>query len=143
MLNKTRVVTAVIMLIVLIPFIFLGGYFIYGLCAVLGFIGTYELVKMHNDKNNLPKILNYIVPLLSLAVVLVVMMADLVLKIDGFKFIIFSILLISVVLLISSLVYSELKVSDAFYYIGSILYGGASFGVVAAIRNIEVFSNQE
>ena len=53
MLNKTRVVTAVIMLIVLIPFIFLGGYFIYGLCAVLGFIGTYELVKMHNDKNNL------------------------------------------------------------------------------------------
>lgn len=143
MLNKTRVVTAVIMLIVLIPFIFLGGYFIYGLCGILGFIGTYELVKMHNDKNNLPKILNYIVPLLSLAVVLVVMMADLVLKIDGFKFIIFSILLISVVLLISSLVYSELKVSDAFYYIGSILYGGASFGIVAAIRNIEVFSMQE
>ena len=91
MLNKTRVVTAVIMLIVLIPFIFLGGYFIYGLCGILGFIGTYELVKMHNDKNNLPKILNYIVPLLSVAVVLVVMMADLVLKIDGFKFIIFSI----------------------------------------------------
>lgn len=143
MLNKTRVVTAVIMVIVLIPFIFLGGYFFYGLCAVLGLIGTYELVKMHNQKNSLPKILDYIVPVLSLALILVVMTSDLILKVDGHKFVIFSILLICVVLLMASLVYSELKVTDAFYYIGSILYGGASFAVVAALRNVDVFSTKE
>ena len=61
MLNKTRVFTAIGMVIVLVPFIFLGGYFIYGLCAVLAFIGTYELVKMHNRKYNLPKFLDFVV----------------------------------------------------------------------------------
>ena len=54
MLSKVRVITAIAMVIILIPFILLGGYFMYGLCAVLAFIGTYELVKMHNNKYNLP-----------------------------------------------------------------------------------------
>ena len=51
-----------------------------------------------------------------------------------------SILLITIVLLITSLVYSEVRVTDSFYYIGSILYGGLSFAVVAAIRNIDIYS---
>lgn len=140
MLNKTRVATAILMVIALVPFIFLGGYFIYGLCAILAFIGTYELVKMHNRKHNLPKFLDIIIPILSSSMVIVTMISTLLLKSNDHKFILFGILMIVIVLLITSLVYSEVKVTDSFYYIGAILYGGLSFAVVAAIRNIEVYS---
>ena len=139
MLSKERVFTAVAMVVILVPFILLGGYFMYALCAVLAFIGTYELVKMHNRKFNLPKVLDIVVPFLSFGMVIVAMFADLKLSIDGFKFIIFGLLLVAIVLLITSLIYSELKVTDSFYYIGAILYGGLSFAVVAAIRNIDLF----
>lgn len=139
MLSKVRVFTAIGMVIVLVPFILLGGYFMYGLCAALAFIGTYELVKMHNKKNNLPKALDIVIPILSCGMVVVSMFADLKLSIDGYKFILFGLLLIVIVLLITSLIYSEIKVTDSFYYIGAILYGGLSFAVVAAIRNIDLF----
>ena len=140
MLNKTRVITGICMVAILIPFIFLGGYFIYGLCSVLAFIGTYELVKMHNSKYNLPKFLNVIIPLLSVCMVIVTMISSLILKSNDYKFIIFGMLLIVTVLLITSLVYSEVKVTDSFFYIGSIIYGGLSFAVVASIRNIDLVS---
>ena len=100
MLNKTRVITAICMVLVLVPFMLLGGYFIYGLGAILALIGTYELVKMHNRKYNLPKALDLFIPLLSLALVAVIMVADKVLVADGHKYIIFSFLLIIVVLFI-------------------------------------------
>ena len=138
MLNKTRVITAICMVLVLVPFMLLGGYFIYGLGAILALIGTYELVKMHNRKYNLPKALDLFIPLLSLALVAVIMVADKVLVADGHKYIIFSFLLIIVVLLVVSMLYAELKVTDAFYYIGAIFYGGVSFAVIAALRNADV-----
>lgn len=143
MLNKTRVFTAICMVAVLIPFMFLGGYFMYGLCSVLAFIATYELVKMHNDKNKLPKFLNLIMPLLSVLLVAVTMITDLMLQSFDFKYILFGILLIVIVLLITSLVYSEVKVTDSFFFIGAIFYGGLSFAVIAAIRNIEILSVKE
>ena len=142
MLSKTRVFTAICMVIVLVPFIFLGGYFIYGLCAVLAFIGTYELVKMHNRKFNLPKFLDLVIPLLSSGMVIVSMIYNLVLNTDDYKFVLFGILLIVILLLIISLVYSEVKVTDSFYYMGAILYGGVSFAVVAAIRNVDIFTDK-
>lgn len=140
MLNKTRVITALFMGIIFIPIFFLGGYFVYALAALFAFVGTYELVKMHNNKNNLPKIFNYIVPVLSVVVVLTAMISDLILAINGLNYVLFCILLIVVALLISTLVYKELKVTDGFYYIGSILYAGASFAVIAALRNVNLYS---
>lgn len=140
MLNKTRVITALFMGIIFIPIFFLGGYFVYALAALFAFIGTYELVKMHNNKNNLPKIFNYIVPVLSVVVVFTAIISDLILAISGLNYVLFCILLIVVALLISTLVYKELKVTDGFYYIGSVLYGGASFAVIAALRNVDLYS---
>lgn len=141
MLNKTRVITAIFMGIVFIPFFFFGGYFIYALASAFAFLGTYELVKMHNSKNNLPSIFNIIVPILSAVLVLTTMVSDLIISINGVNYIVFCILVIIVALLVSTLVYKELKVTDGFYYIGSIFYAGASFAVIAALRNASVYSS--
>ena len=58
-------------MIVFIPFFFFGGYFIYALAAAFAFFGTYELVKMHNSKNNLPSIFNIIVTILHIPFVII------------------------------------------------------------------------
>ena len=103
MLNKTRVITAIFMGIVFIPFFFLGGYFIYALAAAFAFIGTYELVRMHNSKNNLPSIFNIIVPILSAVLVLTAMVSDLIITMNGINYIVFCIL---VIIILFAFVYS-------------------------------------
>lgn len=141
MLNKTRVVTAIWMALLLIPFLFLGGYFFFGLAAIAAYIATYELVKMHNQKYQLPNFITILIPLLSFFLVLVVMIAKMVLKTNGINYVIFGILVIFIVLLVIPLFYQQLKMSDAFYYIGSIIYGGASFAVIACLRNVDIVSS--
>lgn len=141
MLNKTRVVTAIWMALLLIPFLFLGGYFFFGLATIAAYIATYELVKMHNQKYQLPNFITILIPLLSFFLVLVVMIAKMVLKTNGINYVIFGILVIFIVLLVIPLFYQQLKMSDAFYYIGSIIYGGASFAVIACLRNVDIVSS--
>ncbi len=140
MLNKTRVITAIWMALLLIPFIFIGGYCFFGLAAVASYIATYELIKMHNHKYELPSFLTVLVPLLSFFLVIVVMIATMVLKTNGVNYVIFGLLVIMIVLLIVPLFYKQVRMSDAFYYIGSIIYGGASFAIIACLRNVNIVS---
>lgn len=141
MLSKTRVITAIWMACLLIPFLLLGGYFFYGLSIIFAYVATYELINMHNNKNNLPSFITKLVPLLSSIMVVVIMIADKVLKVNGVNYVVFSFLVIMILLLILPLFYKELKMTDGFFYIASIIYGGISFGVMALIRNIEINSS--
>lgn len=141
MLSKTRVITAIWMACLLIPFLLLGGYFFYGLSIIFAYVATYELISMHNNKNNLPSFITKLVPLLSSIMVVVIMIADKVLKVNGVNYVVFSFLVIMILLLILPLFYKELKMTDGFFYIASIIYGGISFGVMALIRNIEINSS--
>lgn len=138
MLNKTRVITAICMVLVLVPFMLLGGYFFYGLATILAFVGTYELTKMHNRKNNLPKKIDILVSILSSLLVIIIMISDILMIGNGYNYILFALLIVIVVLLIMSMLYAEIKVSDVFYYIGAIFYGGVSFAVIAALRNADI-----
>lgn len=140
MLNKTRVITAVWMALILIPFLFLGGYFFYGLGALIAYIATYELIKMHNEKHNLPSFLTYLLPCLSSCFVIVVMVSKMMLSVQGFNYILFSLLVIMVVLMILPLFYKEVKMTDGFFYIGAVIYGGVSFAIIASLRNINIYS---
>lgn len=141
MLSKTRVITAIWMACLLIPFLLLGGYFFYGLSIIFAYVATYELISMHNNKNNLPSFITKLIPLLSSIMVVVIMIADKVLKVNGVNYVVFSFLVIMILLLILPLFYKELKMTDGFFYIASIIYGGISFGVMALIRNIEINSS--
>lgn len=138
MLNKTRVITAIWMALLLIPFVFFGGYFFYGLAIVISYIATFELISMHNKKNNLPSFLTKLIPLMSSLLVAVVMIADKILVTNGVNYVIFSLVVIVILLLILPLFYKELKMTDGFFYIGSIIYGGLSFAVIAVIRNVRI-----
>ncbi len=140
MLNRTRVITAIWMALLLIPFLFFGGYFIFGLAAVAAYIATYELIKMHNHKYELPNFLTYLIPFLSFFLVIVVMVAKMILKTNGINYVVFGLLVVVIVVLILPLFYNQLKMTDGFYYIGSIIYGGISFAIIASLRNVDVIS---
>ena len=142
--SKKRVITAIVMGVVIIPFLFLGGYFFYGLMAFLGAISTFEIVRMYNNsKGNKPIILNFLMPLFSLILIILIMVSDYLHINNGIKIIVFSALVIITFLLIISLLYKEISVSDSFFYIGSIIYGGIPFGLMGVIRNSSVFMEKE
>ena len=141
--SKKRVITAIIMGLIILPFIFFGSYFFFGLLAILSFIATLELVRMHNEKRELPKILNYTIPCFSPLLVLLAMIASLINYQNGIKILIFGLVVIVVFLLILTLFFKELKVTDGFFYIGSILYGGLSFSLMGIVRNASIYSTKE
>lgn len=133
--SKKRVITAIVMGLVIIPFLFFGGYFFYGLLALGAYVATYELIKMHNEKYELPGLLNFLVPLFSMCLVILTMIIDMADFSKAIRLILYALVILIVFLLIISLIYKELKVTDSFYYIGSILYGGLSFALMGVIRN--------
>ena len=67
---KQRVITAILMAIVFIPFFFLGGWFITFLFSILSYIAMYELITMYQSKKNIPNVCKYILVLLCCLVVL-------------------------------------------------------------------------
>ncbi len=141
--SKKRVITAIILGLVLIPFIFFGGYFFFGLLAILAFLGTYEVVKMHNEKRNIPVIFNYVVPSFSLVFVLLMMLVKLTNYLSLMKILIFGLVICFIFILVVSLLYKELKITDGFFYIGSIFYAGLSFGLMGIIRSSNIITEHE
>ena len=57
---KKRVITGFFMGVVMIPIIYLGGWFMLGLAAVLAYVATNELIKMHASMRGFSKRYQYI-----------------------------------------------------------------------------------
>lgn len=68
---KQRTITAVIMFVVLVPLLYLGGWFFTCLGMVLSYIAGYELLKMMEKEDRTFKRLKYVVPLYNALLVLI------------------------------------------------------------------------
>ena len=68
---KQRTITAVIMFVVLVPLLYLGGWFFTGLGMVLSYVAGYELLKMMEKEDRTFKRLKYVVPLYNALLVLI------------------------------------------------------------------------
>ena len=49
---KTRIISAIVAGVIIIPLLTLGDYFIFGLCAFFTIVGTYEVVHCAKKKYN-------------------------------------------------------------------------------------------
>lgn len=134
-MNKTRVITGIFMAIIGIPILILGGYFIYAGAIVFSFIGTYEIVKMHNSKHNYSKLLQFIIPIFSSLLVVLLMLYNTTNQFYSLKYFIFYLLLVSLFLFSLPLFIKEMKITDGFFYLSSILYAGCGIGLIASLRN--------
>lgn len=135
---KQRIITGFFLGVFLIPLIYLGGWFMYGLSIVLSYVATFELVKMYTEKKNLSNRFKFVIPLFS---VLLVALAGLIFRCpDLFDItdIVFSLIVTFSLLLIGSLFNGQLKTSDVMMFFGFILYGGLGIFMAFSARNIEV-----
>lgn len=129
---KKRVITGIVMALVLVPVLWLGGWYLSITATILAYIATYELLKMHTEKRNICKKYQYILPLFSAMLVLLGSFSILLPKYFATSDLIYSLLVIFVLLLVFSLFNKELKVTDIMLFYAFILYSG--LGIYMAIR---------
>ena len=128
---KERVISAIIALIIIVPFVLLGGVYFNVSVAILGTIGLWELLRV---KENIPSIIKIIAYVLFL-----------MLLVYGYTFtgkiylMNFTFVVISFIILFSSLlVYNDRKkysVEDVFYILAAIIFLSAAFNLFIVIRS--------
>ena len=128
---KQRVITAILMAIVFIPFFFLGGWFITFLFSILSYIAMYELITMYQSKKNIPNVCKYIIPLFSSMIVLFSSFATA-------EDIIYVLLVELMFLLILPIFNKKIEMKDVIFFIFGIIYSGISFAIIVTVRNIEM-----
>ena len=128
---KQRVITAILMTIVFIPFFFLGGWFITFLFSILSYIAMYELITMYQSKKNIPNVCKYIIPLFSSIIVLFSSFATA-------EDIIYVLLVELMFLLILPIFNKKIEMKDVIFFIFGIIYSGISFAIIVTVRNIEM-----
>ena len=128
---KQRVITAILMAIVFIPFFFLGGWFITFLFSILSYIAMYELITMYQSKKNIPNVCKYIIPLFSSIIVLFSSFATA-------EDIIYVLLVELMFLLIIPIFNKKIEMKDVIFFIFGIIYSGISFAIIVTVRNIEM-----
>lgn len=128
---KQRVITAILMAIVFIPFFFLGGWFITFLFSILSYIAMYELITMYQSKKNIPNVCKYIIPLFSSIIVLFSSFATA-------EDIIYVLLVELMFLLILPIFNKKIEMKDVIFFIFGIIYSGIGFAIIVTVRNIEM-----
>ena len=132
---KQRVITAILMAIVFIPFFFLGGWFITFLFSILSYIAMYELITMYQSKKNIPNVCKYIIPLFSSIIVLFSSFAtaeDIIYGFNKVKNVLNS------ALLILPIFNKKIEMKDVIFFIFGIIYSGIGFAIIVTVRNIEM-----
>ena len=129
---KERLISAFIALLLIIPFLLLGGIYFKALVVILGIIGLKEMLNLKKEIPIFPKIISYIF--------------FIILLIFGYSFIGNTLILnsslflnIVIILLVSLLTFDKnYNIEDVFYIIASILFLSASFYLFIALRDISL-----
>ncbi|MEG1596855.1 MAG: phosphatidate cytidylyltransferase [Bacilli bacterium] len=131
---KTRILSALALLIIFIPLIIIGELPFAILILICGILGLRELIILKNAKKNIPLILEILAYLIT---------TFLIMNNYGEKELFFlldyRIVAFAVFFFISPIVFINDKerynINDALYLIGSILFIGLSFNLIILIRN--------
>lgn len=130
---KTRLISALIAMLIFIPILFIGGTLFNVVVYIISVLGLYEFIKIKEEKKELPsfiKFISYI--LLSLIILFSSSKAVLEFSID------YRILSgLFIMYLIPTILYHDRKiysVNDAFYMLGGLIFIAASFSLLISIR---------
>ena len=134
---KVRVISALVALAILIPFICLGGYpfsILVGIVSILAYKEMVDLKKSHKEIPNLVKAL-------GLFALIYLVLGNYGLNSLDFAVSYSRILLPIVLLLLPTIFYKKDKYTtkDAFYLIGVVFLVGMLFNLILVIRNLNVY----
>ena len=136
---KKRLISAVVLLLILVPCLYVGGIAFTLLVLLAGLIGLYEIVKIIKTKNNVPlfiELLNY-----------VVLVFFIINNYGGGTYnsiidykLISSLLLVNLIPLVIVDDKEKFNLQTAFTLIGLVLFLGTSFNLAVIFRNNSVHS---
>ncbi len=131
---KTRVISALIAMLIFIPILIIGGHVFSFSVYVLSLIGLYEFIKIKDEKKEIPsfiKFISYI--LLSLMILFNSTKTGMQFSID-YRILcgLFILYLIPTVLYHDRKIYS---VNDAFYMIGGVIFISVALSLIIIVRN--------
>ncbi|MBE6140827.1 MAG: phosphatidate cytidylyltransferase [Firmicutes bacterium] len=134
---KTRIISALIMAIIVIPILLLGGTFYYIGIGIISFLAYKEILDLKKSHQEIPLFMKLIGLLCLYFFVYTNVVDSSINKVFNYQNIIFLILF----LLIPTVFYEEEKYTtkDAFYLIGVILVLGITFNLFIVLRNRNLF----
>ena len=134
---KVRVISAIVALAIVVPFVIIGGIPFAGLIGLLSILGYKEILDLKKSHNDFPNI----VKVLGLISLLYFILGDyginsLYMSINHIRLIVPMFLLF-----LPTLFYKENKYTtrDAFYLLGSIYFIGIFFYLLMIVRNINIY----
>ena len=134
---KVRVISAIIMIAVFVPFLIIGEIPFAILMGVLGACGLYELMRVRESKKKFPIVLKVIAYFLVLAFSMYnINSIEFAYKFD-YRVVAFIIFMFT-----SPMVFindtKRYNLNDALFLIGSILFVGLSFNLIVITRNFDI-----
>lgn len=134
---KQRVISAIAILMIMVPIFIMGGILYEGSIIILSLLGLREFLKVKETKKELPGFINFIsYIMLTLIVVSGINANNMIFTID-FR-IIAGLLLVFLIPAILYHDHSVYSINDAFYLIGGVFFLGISFSLLIILRNISL-----
>ncbi len=132
-----RVVSAIIMALIFIPFLFAGGIYFTIFMTVIGMLGLYELLHIRASKKKLP---------LVMRVIAYIMVAVLIIsnsKAIDFQYNLDYRLVSAIIFLfLAPMVFindnKKYNLNDALFLVGSVVFIGLSFNLLVITRNFDI-----
>ena len=134
---KKRVISAIVIIAIFIPFLILGDLPFAILMAILGAFGLYELLKVRETKKKFPTVLKIFAYLMVIYYCMY--------NIDSIEFtyqVDYRVMSFIIFLFMTPIVFindsKRYNLNDALFLVGSILFIGLSFNLIIIIRNFNI-----
>lgn len=132
-----RVASAIVIALIVIPFLVMGGMWFSVFVAVIGMLGVYELLHIRANKKQFPvamRVIAYIV--VGLLIMSNVKAIDFQYHLD------YRLLAAILFIFLAPMVFindsKKYNLNDAFFLIGSVLFIGMSFNLIVITRNFDL-----
>lgn len=132
-----RVISAVVMVLIFVPFLVLGGTYFTVFMAILGALGLYELLHIRANKKKLPVVMRIIAYLMVIFLILNNSKAiDFQYDLD------YRLVSAIIFLFLSPMVFyndsKKYNLNDALFLVGSVVFIGLSFNLLVMTRNFNI-----
>ena len=136
---KKRVLSAIIMILIFVPLLFIGGIPFAILMTVLALGAMHELMVIREKKKEFPTLIKIIAYLLTAFSLVLTYNQDLFSFKISYQLISFIILLFLLPILLKNKKELNYDINDALYLIGSLLFINLSFNLILVIRNYSLY----
>ncbi len=134
---KTRIISAIVIVFVFLPFLFIGGLPFDIFMSIMGLMGLYELLKVRESRKEFPWLLKVFAYLLTIYFCLYNTGS-----IEFSNYFDYRLIAFIIFLFLSPMVFindtKKYNLNDALFLIGSLLFIGFSFNLIIITRNYDI-----